>query len=410
MAPAAVTTSWRAEWLTWVIAFVVACGLYFFVSRGQPQGVETRAIDLAIKPSSRVAVANALPSEVNMKVEGAIDSVKAFLDSEPVAELDLANALEGSGQEIRLLVKPQPTLGLVKVTLNPASLLVDLEPRATRTLIPKMLSTGELREYLTLDQEIEGLPQSVQVTGPERRMNEVADIIFRVDLSQFEGVAQRLVTFQAVDLAGIKVPFVQIEPAEAEVRFLVHRKQESVRVPVLPSLQGAPAPGYLLFNLDVEPPTVEMSGAGRELARIRQAETEIIDITGISTDQTYTRKVTLRHGSGITLSPATVTVKVQVERISGRRTIPAVAVELTDRQPGKTYRLEPAAIQVTLQGDPTALRELAETMVRARLRVGAFPVGAHPIRLDAIELDYPPGLSLLGRSPEALNLVVEEGP
>lgn len=399
-------SGFRDDWPTWILALVIAIGLYYFVSQTEPIEVHSRAVDLIVVQSPAVAVASALPTEVNMRVEGPKEAIKAYLDSEPKAELILTNATEGPGQELRFAIRPEPTLGQVKVTLTPQVFLVDLERRTTRQYRPQLRTVGELREGLVMADELEGLPQQVMVTGPDKRMQELAEVVFRVDLSKFEGVTQQKVNFQPIDAVGVKVPFLQITPADADVRFFVSRKEESVRIPVLPQLTGGPAPGWLLKEMRVEPNTVEVSGPGKELARLQRLLTEPIVIDGISTDQTYTAKVAIPKSGGYNVTPTTVTVRLLLERLSGRRTFGGIPIALIDQAQGMRYSIAPAEFQITVQGDLDVLEAMLDGSLRAQLRVAAFPVGEHQVRSDALVLALPPGVAILNRSPEMLQLSV----
>lgn len=396
----------REDWPTWIFALLCALALHTYVSQTEPIEAQNRVVPLVVVQSDTVAVANALPPECNLTVEGPKDFVKAYLDNQPVAQLNLENATSGIGQEMRLTVHPSPAFSQLKVTVSPAVHLVDLEPRKTLTFVPRMETLKELRDTLTMDAAPEGVPERVTVTGPESRMIEVAEVVYPVDLSKFEGVTQQEVLFYAFDALGTRVPFVHVDPDKLSVRFQVSRKEESIQVPVLPTLKGGPAPGWLVREIAVEPVTIELAGPGRVLSRVKRLETAPIDIEGIASDQTYTVQVIAPKNADVSLSPKTVTVRLVLEKVSGRRTFSGVPIALNDQAQGNLYRLAPAEFEITLQGDVTTLNGMLEGSIRGNLRVASFPIGEHDIRADAVELTLPPGVNVVSRAPDTFRLSV----
>jgi|GEM_PF-3654500 len=402
--------SLREDWPTWIFALLCALALHTYVSRTEPIETQTRVVPLVIAQSQTFAVANALPPECNLRVEGPKDFVKAYLDSEPVAQLNLENATAGMGQQMRLTVHPKPTFSQLKVTVIPGEHLVDLEPRMTRALVARMEATKALQDELVMDALPEGVPDKVSVTGPESRMAEVVEVVYPVDLSQFKGVTQQEVPFYAMDLLGTRVPFVTVTPSQSLLRFLVSRKEESIQVPVLPSLKGGPAPGWLVSEVAVDPVTIEVAGAGKVLSRLKRLDTEAINIEGIASDQTYIVRVVAPKNSDVSLSPKTVTVRLVLERVSGRRTFVGVPIAINDQAQGSIYRLAPAEFDITLQGDIATLDAMVEGSIPGKLRVASFGIGEHEIRADAVELTLPLGVTVVSRSPETFTLTVTSGP
>lgn len=396
----------REDWPTWLVALAFAVALHTYVSQTEPIEVQTRAVPLVISQSSSVAVANALPPEVNMRIEGPKDFVKEYLDTQPVAHLNLENASEGMGQELRFFARPEPALNQVRVTFDPPGHLVDLEPRLTETFIPRLQPRGELSDNLTMSGAPEGIPERVTVTGAARLVREVVEVVYQVDLSRFEGVTQQDVSFIALDDAGVRIPFLQITPPSAPARFPISRKQESIRVPVIPQLEGGPAPGWMITEIAVDPVAVEIAGPGRELAKLRRLETESIDIAGIASDQTYTARVTIPRNVGIEATPRSVTVRLTLAQQTSLRTFSGIPVALNDQMPDYVYRLNPAELQITVRGTARALEDMLEGTIRGAVRVASFPVGEHQIRTDAISLTLPAGITVASRTPESFTLTV----
>lgn len=105
--------------------------------------------------------------------------------------------------------------------------------------------------------------------------------------------------------------FVGYSPSRLQVRF---EKRGRKNVPVRAETEGSPAPGYHLVGVVVEPEKVWLAGARSQVLRLREVETEKIDVAGLTTD---TRKqVRLVLGGGGAVWPeqdAPVSVLVRIE-------------------------------------------------------------------------------------------------
>ncbi len=107
------------------------------------------------------------------------------------------------------------------------------------------------------------------------------------------------------------VEVVQVAPSSIS---LVFERTLSRTVPVEPSIEGRPAPGYRLGEILSVPAEVEIVGPSSAVARAERALTETIDVEGATATVRHTVKVgladpQLRLKSGQTT--AVVTVQVQ---------------------------------------------------------------------------------------------------
>jgi YbbR domain-containing protein len=90
----------------------------------------------------------------------------------------------------------------------------------------------------------------------------------------------------------IKAPFnlkvVRVNPTSIKVRL---DRVITKTVEVKPTLVGKPAPGFRLKRVEINPPSVRVEGAKREVEFLRFLKTEPIDITGTYESFTYDGKI-----------------------------------------------------------------------------------------------------------------------
>jgi len=120
--------------------------------------------------------------------------------------------------------------------------------------------------------------------------------VFEVDLTPLEGRLPR------------NVRIVSRSPASLEVKF-ESRSRKSVKV--RPDLEGEPAPGFVLTQVEVDPPRVWLQGARTDVLRLSEVVTETIDVNGL--DQPTEREVKLSLGAGRVWMEESGSVKVKLQ-------------------------------------------------------------------------------------------------
>jgi len=120
--------------------------------------------------------------------------------------------------------------------------------------------------------------------------------VFEVDLTPVEGRLPR------------NVRIVSRSPASLEVKF-ESRSRKSVKV--RPDLEGEPAPGFVLTQVEVDPPRVWLQGARTDVLRLSEVVTETIDVNGL--DQPTEREVKLSLGAGRVWMEESGSVKVKLQ-------------------------------------------------------------------------------------------------
>jgi YbbR domain-containing protein len=84
---------------------------------------------------------------------------------------------------------------------------------------------------------------------------------------------------------------------------------------VRPDLEGDPAEGFVLGEVEVEPSTVRITGARSEVLRLSEVLTETIDVTGVEVSVERTVKPSIR-GRHVWLEESQeITVRVVVESL-----------------------------------------------------------------------------------------------
>ena len=182
----------------------------------------------------------------------------------------------------------------------------------------------------------------------------------------------------------VRAPFgVDVMQVNPSTIAMVFEPSGSRQVPVVPSLDGKPAPGYVVGRVTTEPETVEIVGPRSAVVRAAEAITEPVDISGAAHPVTETVTVGLLDPSLRLKTPRAATVVVQVVPGSEERTLQRQPVHLRGLGPQLSAEAIPNTVDVMLRGSREALSDVREAS--AYVDVSGLGVGDYtlPVRADA---------------------------
>jgi YbbR domain-containing protein len=248
-------------------------------------------------------------------------------------------------------------------------------------------------------------PESVTVRGASSRVQSVAQVVARVPIDASALNVDRSFDLVAVDANGNTVPNVELDPERVRVRIAVARQLATRSLPVVPNLSGAPATGYRITSVRVEPLIVTVSGEEAVVSHLDNAPTEPIDINGRTSDLEAEVSLDLPDGVSVTGSDS-VRVMLSIAEETGSATY-QVAIELGATNAGLDYALADHQATVILSGPTTLLQNLDAALLRATANVGGLSVGSHAVSLA---LEPPDGLTLVAITPQQVSVVVSVPP
>jgi YbbR domain-containing protein len=218
----------------------------------------------------------------------------------------------------------------------------------------------------------------VRVRGSSGALSRLAagELVAVLDLASARA-GQRLFHLTGIDVRSpFGVEVVQITPSNVSITF-----EPSARkvVPVVPEVDGDPADGYVAGTVTAEPATVEVIGPASAVARLTEAITEPISVTGASGLVTETVNVGVTDPSVRLLSPERARVTVQVTPAPVEWQIAAVPVRVRG---GSAARLAPTQVVVYVRG-PREARSYAADAFEATVDVEGLGGGVFqlPVRV-----------------------------
>lgn len=223
----------------------------------------------------------------------------------------------------------------------------------------------------------------VRVRGPSSALGrlEAGDVVAVLDLRLAKPGSRlfHLLTDQVRTPWGIEVA--QVSPPTVSLEF--ERSSRKV-VPIVPSIEGEPAPGFVAGRVTTFPAAVEVIGPETRLSRLTAATTEPVNIQGAA--QPVTDIVTVGViDSALRLRTArTATVTVQINPAPIERTLLNVPIAVRNLSPGMTARLMPSRVTVVVRGTRDAVLPLEGPDVGAFVDVSNLSRGRYllPVKGD----------------------------
>lgn len=318
------------------------------------------------------------------------------------AYIDLSQAVTGTNTlPVKIEMRVSPTR-IVAVT--PAEVRVDVEPWAEKEVAVNVRVQGIPTSGYRTDAPIV-TPRVVRVRGPASRVAQVAEVRFTMDVqgeqSDVVGEYQPL----PMDAAGNLVANVDVLPqtvtASVPIWQLSHIRDLAVTV----ALEGQPATGYRIVNLEVDPPVVKVFGR-TEVVRAAPGflQTQPISLAGRT--ESLTTTVALQMPEGLSTFPPArpeVTVSLSIEAIRSGMTL-NVQPRIQGLGSGLSATVGIDSVVVVLSGPLWIMESLDPEMVRLTLNLTNLASGDYTI---APTVNVPREVSIVNIIPEAVPVQIK---
>lgn len=387
------------------LSVVLAFALWIFVTDTEnPTRSGVLPIDVEVEPVSvpnDVALTEPLET-VRIRVQVAADVWDSLTTADFKATVDM-DGLQPGSYDLPVRVRTLTGRGGLRVTqVIPDRVAVELESLFSKSVpvtveLAGAASTGYEARDPRSDQE------TVLVTGPQSRVSLVTQAVATVDLTGRTDVVQQAVRLEPRDDRGFLVEGVSVEPAVVEVSVSIQQTQFARALVVSPALTGAPAAGYNLAAVSVDPAVVTVFGSREFIEQATTIRTHSINIEGVAADVVRTVSLDLPAGASVS-GGSTVTVTVDVAPAQGQRVL-GVTVGVTGLASDLQVAGALPTVQVTLLGELPTLLKLSPGDVVARVDLSGLGAGTHPL---IVGVSVPAGATLAATSPDRIEIVLEQ--
>jgi YbbR domain-containing protein len=175
-------------------------------------------------------------------------------------------------------------------------------------------------------------------------------------------------------------------------------------VPVIPSVEGEPSPGFIVGKISADPSTVEIVGPESILRRVTEAITEPLWVGSASADVRSSVIVGVADAGVRLKSATTAIVSVAILPAPEQRHLSAVAVRVRNLGAGLKATIIPPLVKVRVRGTKEAIAKIRDASVIAYVDLEGIGPGEYglPVRLDPT-----PGVGVDQLEPTIVSIHVE---
>jgi YbbR domain-containing protein len=243
--------------------------------------------------------------------------------------------------------------------------------------------------------ELQNLPENLEMVEPppesvDARVRGTADSLSRlvagdlvatVDLSSAQP-GRRLFHLSP---ERVKSPFsvevAQVAPSSVAIRF----EPSATRiVPIQPSVEGEPAPGYIVGKITADPSTVEVVGPESVLRRVTEAITEPLWVGSARSDVRSSVIVDVAYQGVRVKNTRNALVSVAIVPAPEQRQLQGVPVRIRNLATSLTARVTPPVVRARARGTKAVMEKLRESSIVAYVDLEGIGEGDYglPVRLE----------------------------
>jgi len=203
--------------------------------------------------------------------------------------------------------------------------------------------------------------------------------------------------------APFGVDIVQVMPSAVAMTF---ENSLTRTVPVLPSVDGRPAPGYVVGTLTADPPSVDVVGPESAVKRATEVLTEPVLIAGSTGRVRETVTIGVLDPALRIVNAKSAVVTVQMEPAPAERTVHNRPVHLRNIGANLVAQAEPATINVTLRGSREGLARIAADEVTAFVDVNGLGAGQYSLDVH-VDVEQEAGVTKI--DPSSVQVRISRG-
>ena len=245
--------------------------------------------------------------EVTLKVRAPRSLMAAAHESDFKAVIDLSGDTEGEYDEKIRTVIPQ---GFELLGMSDDTVHVTMEALIAHGVPVDIVVNGKAAQGMELG-EIKPAQQYVNVYGPRHLVDSIVKASGKIKLADNNSDFTMRVKLTAVTADGENINNLAVLPGELDVTVQLVPGEGKKIVPVKPAVSGILPEGYVLGEVTVQPNQVELAGANKTLADIKNVDTVPVSLHGVTS--TLDKDVELSLPEGIASTVKKVTLHIVIK-------------------------------------------------------------------------------------------------
>jgi YbbR domain-containing protein len=199
------------------------------------------------------------------------------------------------------------------------------------------------------------------------------------------------------------VEIVQVQPSAVTMAFELSASRE---VPIVPAVDGRPAPGFVIGPLTAEPRLVEIIGPDSAVKRATEVVTEPVSVAGATTQVKQSVLLGLLDPALRLKTARSALVTVQILPAPLERTLRNQPVHLRNLGPNLQAEAVPPAVDLTVRGNRDTLGRVAADDLTAFIDLAGLGPGQYSLTVHA---DSSRDAGVTRVTPDAVQVRVTSG-
>jgi YbbR domain-containing protein len=154
-------------------------------------------------------------------------------------------------------------------------------------------------------------------------------------------------------------------------------------VPVVPAIEGDPAPGFVVGRFSADPPTVEIVGPESRVRDVAEATTEPVSVKDARGRVRDGVTVGVLDSAVRLAQPQTANVTVEIWPAPVERRLSEVPVRWRNLRAGLRAQLSPRMVHVTVRGANEAVADLRSDAIQSFVDLAGLGSGRYNLRVQA---------------------------
>jgi YbbR domain-containing protein len=201
--------------------------------------------------------------------------------------------------------------------------------------------------------------------------------------------------------ADVRAPFgvevVQVTPSTLSMTF---EASATAMLPVIPQVDGEPAPGYEVGTVTADPAMVEVAGPETAVKSLTEATTEPLSVAGATSPVTESLTIGVSDPSVRVRTSETASVTANVRPASVEWAIARIPVVV--RNGGRSVTVVPDEVTVGVRGPRDSMASGAEEF-DASVDVGGLRPGQYEL---PVRVTPPPRIGVVSVEPDQLEVII----
>jgi len=367
---------------TIILAFLLAVVVWVsavLTSDPNEERIFSRSITVVGQPTDLMQMKD-LPTQVRVTLK-APRSILNRLNNNPSliqTWLDLSGFTSGTHPvPVSVRVDDSP----VRIMrIEPEQVEVILEKQISRTLPVQLEIVGEPPIGYRKGTPI-ATPDKVTITGSETQVNQVENVVARLDITGLSETIQTNVAVSPLNLSGGTVSDITISPRSISINQPITLLGGFRSVVVTVVTEGQIAAGYRLTNISVSPRTVTVFSSDPQIVADLPGfvETMPLDLNSVNDDLEVRMQLNLPEGVEL-VGEESVLVQIGVAAIEGSVTV-SVPIEAVGQTPDLAAQISPHLVDLIVSGPIPVLDLLTSDSFRVLVDISGLELGSYQLQV-----------------------------